>query len=132
VSGVFITPITIEESIYIMPACSTDLVFSAEVVGTTSTVVGSARIETGDNTSIYLRAMMGTSTSATASLQMRRFSDGATVLTVTGSGLGLRDVLGPTSTISGLGITDGWYDFHLSGSAPGVNSIVKGIRIVLE
>ena len=59
-----------------MAACGIDLVLNAEVSGTTSTHIGSARILTGSNTNFSFRAMMGTSTTATASLEVKRFTGG--------------------------------------------------------
>jgi len=78
-----------------MAACSIDLILNAEVSGTTSTNIGSARVVTGSNTTISFRTMMGTSTEATASLEIKRFT-GATLINtnLTASGVGLKDVSG--------------------------------------
>jgi hypothetical protein len=115
-----------------MAACSIDLILNGEVVGTTSTHVGSARVVVGSNTTISVRTMIGTSTAATASLEMKRFTGGTSILTLTGSGTGLQDISGSAGSISGLSVVDDWYDFYLSGSASGVNSVIKGIRVVLQ
>ena len=109
-----------------------NLILNGEVVGTTSTHVGSARILVGSSTTISIRSMLGTSTAATASLEMRRFTNGASMLNLTSSGVGIQDASGSGQSISGIGVVDDWYDFYLSGSAAGVNSIVKGIRVVLQ
>jgi len=114
-----------------MAACGVDLILNAEVSGTTSTQIGSARILTGSNTYAAFRLMMGTSTTATASLQVKRFTGGSTITTITGSGIGLQDISSSGQTISSLGMVDDWYDFYASGSSAVISTLVKGIKVTL-
>ena len=115
-----------------MAACSIDLILNAEVSGTTSTNIGSARIITGSNTTISFRTMMGTSTTATASLEVKRFTGATSVTELTASGIGLQDISGSGQTFAALGIVNDWYDFYASGSAADVSTLVKGIRVILQ
>ena len=117
-----------------MAACSIDLILNAEVSGTTSTNIGSARIVTGSNTTISFRTMMGTSTTATASLEVKRFTGAHTVTELTASGIGLQDISGSSITLPGpdANIHNDWYDFYASGSAADVSILVKGIRVILQ
>jgi len=115
-----------------MAACSIDLILNAEISGTTSTHVGSARVITGSNTNVSFRVMMGTSTAATASLEVKRFTGGSSIISITGSGTGLQDISGSQQTLSGLSMVNDWYDFYASGSSAAVSTLVKGIRVVLQ
>jgi hypothetical protein len=115
-----------------MAACGIDLILNAEVSGTTSTHVGSARILTGSNANVSFRAMMGTSFTATASLEVKRFTGGGSVLILSGSGIGLNDVSGSQQSVSSIGLANDWYDFYASGSSSGVSTLVKGIKITLQ
>jgi hypothetical protein len=114
-----------------MAACGIDLVLNAEVSGTTSTHIGSARILTGSNTNVSFRAMMGTSTTATASLEVKRFTGGLTITTLTGSGIGINDISGSGFGVVDAGLVNDWYDFYASGSDAGTSTLVKGIKITL-
>ena len=114
-----------------MAACGIDLVLNAEVSGTTSTHIGSARILTGSNTNVSFRAMMGNTTAATASLEIKRFTGGSTITTLTGSGIGINDISGSVQSVSGIGLVNDWYDFYASGSSAGTSTLVKGIKITL-
>ena len=114
-----------------MAACGIDLVLNAEVSGTTSTHIGSARILTGSNTNVSFRAMMGNTTAATASLEIKRFTGGSTITTLTGSGIGINDISGSAQSVSGIGLVNDWYDFYASGSSAGTSTLVKGIKITL-
>ena len=115
-----------------MASCGIDLIFNTEVTGSTSTHIGSARILPGTNSNISFRVMMGTTNAATASLEIKKFSDASTVVTIPASGSGLQDTLTSNYAISGLGIVDGWYDFHLSGSSGAGSTLIKGISISLS
>ena len=115
-----------------MAACGIDLVLNAEVSGTTSTHIGSARILTGSNTNVSFRAMMGNTTVATASLEIKRFTGGSTITTLTGSGIGINDISGSAQSVSGIGLVNDWYDFYASGSSAGTSTLVKGIKITLS
>tara|TARA_R110002020_G_scaffold72542_1_gene186620 strand:+ start:1874 stop:2221 length:348 start_codon:yes stop_codon:yes gene_type:complete len=115
-----------------MAACGIDLILNAEVSGTTSTHIGSARILTGSNLTASFRAMMGTSYTATASLEVKRFTGSDSILILTGSGIGLNDVSGSGTSASSLGLVNDWYDFYASGSESGVSTLVKGIKITLQ
>jgi len=110
-----------------MTACSIDLITNSEVVGTTSTLIGSARILIGGNTDFTFRAMLGTTTVTTATLEIRRFTGGALIDTLTAIG-SLQDVTGLTVAIP----ADDWYEFYLYGSTVGSISLVKGIRVILS
>ena len=114
-----------------MAACGIDLVLNAEVSGTTSTHIGSARILTGSNTNVSFRAMMGNTTVATASLEIKRFTGGSTITTITGSGIGINDISGSAQSVSGIGLVNDWYDFYASGSSAATSTLVKGIKITL-
>ena len=113
-----------------MTACSIDLITNTEVSGTTSTLVGAARILAGSNTNFSFRAMMGPASPAlvTSSLEIKRFTDGASVFELTASGIGLQDASGSAIPIP----ADDWYEFYLSGSSLTTVSLVKGIRVVLS
>lgn len=117
-----------------MVACSIDLILNAEVSGTTPTFIGSARIITGSNSYISFRTMMGPSSDATASLEVKRFTGGSSILELTASGIGLQDISGSTITLPGPGVNiyDDWYDFYASGSASDVSGLIKGIRVILQ
>ena len=91
-----------------MAACSIDLILNAEVSGTTSTNIGSARIITGSNTQASFRAMMGTSTTATASVEVRRFTGATSILKLNTAGIGLQDVSGSQRTIGDSAVTGSW------------------------
>jgi hypothetical protein len=113
-----------------MTACSIDLITNTEVSGTTSTLVGSARILSGSNINFSFRAMMGPASPAlvTSSLEIKRFTGGASVFELTASGIGLQDISGSAIAIP----ADDWYEFYLSGSSITTVSLVKGIRVVLS
>mgnify|MGYP003126962043 CR=1 FL=1 len=116
-----------------MTACGVDLVLNAEVSGTTSTHIGSARILTGSNTVASFRVMFGpTTTPATASLQVKRFSNGANILTISTSNIGLRDVSGSQAAVSSLGLVNDWYDFYASGTVADSSVLIKGIKVTLQ
>ena len=115
-----------------MAACSIDLILNAEVSGTTSTNIGSARIVTGSNTTISFRAMFGPSTEATGAIEVKRFTGATSVIELTASGIGLQDISGSGQTLASLGIVNDWYDFYASGSATNVSTLVKGIRVILQ
>jgi len=117
-----------------MAACSIDLILNAEVSGTTSTNIGSARIVTGSNTTISFRAMFGPSTEATGAIEVKRFTGGASILILSASGIGLQDISGSGITLPGpdANIYNDWYDFYASGSAADVSTLVKGIRVILQ
>ena len=119
-----------------MATCSIDLITNTEVSGTTSTLVGSARILTGSNTTISFRAMMGPTSPAlaTASLEIKRFTGGDSIFELTASGIGFKDASGSAITLPGPGanIHNDWYEFYLSGSSLTTVSLVKGIRVVLS
>ena len=91
-----------------MAACSIDLILNAEVSGTTSTNIGSARIITGSNTQASFRAMMGTSTLATASVEVKRFTGATSILKLNTAGIGLQDVSGSQRTIGNSAVTGSW------------------------
>ena len=94
-----------------MAACETDLISNVEVSGTTPTLIGSARILTGSNNYVSFRAMMGTTTAATSSLQVKRFTGGTLIdpATLTTTGTGLNDVSGSQITIAdNAAITGSW------------------------
>jgi len=110
-----------------MAACSIDLITNTEVSGTTSTLVGSARILSGSNTNFSFRAMMGTATFTTASLEVKRFTGGSSVTSLEATG-SLQDVSGSAVAIP----ANDWYEFYLSGSTAATISLVKGIRVVLS
>ena len=114
-----------------MAACSIDLILNAEVSGTTSTLIGSARILTGSNTYAAFRGMFGPSTTATASIEVKRFTGGSSITTLTSSGIGLHDISGSGATIASFGMVDDWYDFYASGSGVSVSSLIKGIKVTL-
>ena len=117
-----------------MTACSIDLITNTEVSGTTSTLIGSARILTGSNTQISFRAMMGPSAATTASLEIKRFTGGDSILILSASGMGLQDISGSGITLPGpdANIHNDWYDFYASGSTAATISLIKGIRVVLS
>jgi len=116
-----------------MTACGIDLVLNAEVSGTTSTHIGSARIITGSNTVASFRVMFGpTTTPATASVQVKRFTGGSSILSITSSNIGLRDVSGSQTSVSSLGLVNDWYDFYASGSVLDSSVLVKGIKVTLQ
>jgi len=111
-----------------MAACSIDLITNTEVSGVTSTLIGSARIIAGTNTEFSFRAMMGTGTLTTATLEIRRFTGGGLIDTLIAVGA-LQDV---TSAIPVAIPADDWYEFYLYGSTAPTVSLVKGIRVVLS
>jgi len=115
-----------------MAACSIDLILNAEVSGTTSTNIGSARIVTGSNTTF--RAMFGPSTEATGAIEVKRFTGGSSITELTASGIGLQDISGSSITLPGpdTNIYNDWYDFYASGSAADVSTLIKGIRVILQ
>jgi len=117
-----------------MAACSIDLILNAEVSGTTSTNIGSARIVTGSNTTISFRAMFGPSTEATGAIEVKRFTGGSSITELTASGIGLQDISGSSITLPGpdTNIYNDWYDFYASGSAADVRTLIKGIRVILQ
>ena len=90
-----------------MAACSIDLILNAEVSGTTSTNIGSAKIFTGSNTNISFRSMMGTSTTATASLEVKRFTGATLITSLEASGTGLQDISGTAISFAGSPATTG-------------------------
>jgi hypothetical protein len=114
-----------------MAACGVDLILNAEVSGTTSTYIGSARILTGSNTYCSFRAMMGPTTAATSTLKVKRFTGGTTIVELTTSGEGLKDVSGSQETIAGVSLVDDWYDFYAYGSSVNGSTLVKGIKVTL-
>jgi hypothetical protein len=114
-----------------MAACGIDLILNAEVSGTTSTHIGSARILTGSNTYAAFRGMFGPSVTATASIEVRRFTNAASITTITSSGIGLQDISASEQTIAAFGLVDDWYDFYASGSGASVSSLIKGIKVTL-
>jgi len=114
-----------------MAACSIDLITNTEVSGTTSTLIGSARIISGSNTTVSFRTMLGTDIAGTASLEMKRFTGGASIIELTASGTGLQDVSGSGQSVSDLGLVNDWYDFYLSGSSGATTAIIKGIKVTL-
>ena len=114
-----------------MAACGIDLILNAEVSGTTATLIGSARILTGSNTYASFRGMFGPSTAATSSIEVRRFTGGSSITTLTSSGMGLQDISGSGATIASFGMVDDWYDFYASGSAGVTSTLVKGIKVTL-
>ena len=114
-----------------MAACGIDLILNAEVSGTTSTHIGSARIITGSNTHISFRGMFGPSTSATGSLEVKRFTGASTITSLSASGIGIQDISGSGQTASSLGVVNDWYDFYASGSAPTTSVLIKGIKVTL-
>ena len=114
-----------------MAACGIDLILNAEVSGTTSTHVGSARILSGSNTLVSFRTMLGTDIAGTASLEIKRFTGGTSIVELTASGTGLQDVSGSGQNVSGLGLVNDWYDFYVSGSDASLSSLIKGIKVTL-
>tara|TARA_Y100000296_G_C5019510_1_gene179144 strand:+ start:133 stop:495 length:363 start_codon:yes stop_codon:yes gene_type:complete len=120
-----------------MASCGIDLILNAEVSGTTSTHVGSARILTGSNTYIGFRAMFGPTDSNTGSLEVKKFTGGASVNelnasgTDAGVGRGLQDISGSAITTDAFGAND-WVDFYASGSAAATSVLIKGIKVTLE
>lgn len=120
-----------------MAACSIDLILNAEVSGTTSTHIGSARIITGNNTRISFRTMMGPTDANTGSLEVKKFTGGASVKelfaygTVEGVSKGLQDISGSGITTDAFG-SDGWVDFYASGSNITTSHLIKGIRVILQ
>jgi len=116
-----------------MAACSIDLILNAEVSGTTSTHIGSARIISGSNTLISFRGMFGPASEYTASIEVKKFT-GATSMghILTAEGIGLQNISGSSRSMSGESWTNDWYDFYASGSAADVSSLIKGIRVILQ
>tara|TARA_R110002020_G_scaffold473788_1_gene703606 strand:+ start:2036 stop:2383 length:348 start_codon:yes stop_codon:yes gene_type:complete len=114
-----------------MAACGIDLILNAEVSGTTSTHIGSARIITGSNTYASFRGMFGPSSVATASIEIKRFTGATSITTLSASGIGLQDISGSGETLSAFGIVNDWYDFYASGSGVSVSSLIKGIKVTL-
>ena len=116
-----------------MTACGVDLVLNAEVSGTTSTHIGSARIITGSNTLVSFRVMFGpTTTPATGTVEVKRFTGGSTILSLTSSNIGLRDISGSQTSAADLGLVNDWYDFYASGTVADSSVIVKGIKVTLQ
>jgi len=119
-----------------MAACGIDLILNAEVSGTTSTHIGSARILTGSNTYITFRAMFGPTDANTGSISVKRFDDGTEMLKLHSSGTqaevgrGIQDISGAQSS-SAIFFND-WYDFYASGSAVTTSTLIKGIKITLQ
>jgi hypothetical protein len=114
-----------------MAACSIDLILNAEVSGTTSTNIGSARIITGSNTYAAFRGMFGPSSVATASIEVKRFTGAASITTLSASGIGLQDISGSGLPLADSGIVNDWYDFYASGSGADVSTLIKGIKVTL-
>lgn len=117
-----------------MAACEIDLILNAEVSGTTSTHIGSARIISGSNGYASFRAMFGSSTelNQTASLEVKRFTGGSSITSLNSEGIGVKDISGSQATVVALGLVNDWYDFYASGSQENSSVLVKGIRVVLE
>ena len=115
-----------------MAACSIDLILNAEVSGTTSTHIGSARIISGSNTLISFMAMFGPASEHTSSIEVKKFTGATSMLAFEVTGTGLHNFSGSGNSISGGSWTNDWYDFYASGSAVTVSTVIKGIRVVLE
>ena len=114
-----------------MAACGIDLILNAEVSGTTSTNIGSARIVTGSNTYVAFRAMFGPTSVATASIEVKQFTGGSSITTLSASGIGLQDISASGFGIEDAGFTNGWYDFYASGSSLEGSTLIKGIKVTL-
>ena len=114
-----------------MAACGIDLISNLEVSGTTAVLCGSARILTGSNTYVSFRAMFGCDTAATGAIEMKHFTGGTSVVSMTSSGVGLQDVSSSEQTTAAVGLTDDWYDFYASGSSASGSVLVKGIKVTL-
>tara|TARA_R110002124_G_scaffold177617_1_gene345608 strand:+ start:58 stop:405 length:348 start_codon:yes stop_codon:yes gene_type:complete len=115
-----------------MAACGIDLILNAEVSGTTSTHIGSARIISGSNALISFSAMFGPTSEHTSSIEIKKFTGATSMLKLHVSGTGLQEISGASRSISGESWTNDWYDFYASGSAVTVSSVIKGIRVILQ
>ena len=115
-----------------MAACSIDLILNAEVSGTTSTHIGSARIISGSNTLISFRGMFGPASEYTSSIEVKKFTGATSMLKLHVSGTGLQEISGASRSIADEVWTNDWYDFYASGSAADVSTLVKGIRVILQ
>tara|TARA_R110000824_G_scaffold25685_3_gene89249 strand:+ start:1057 stop:2175 length:1119 start_codon:yes stop_codon:yes gene_type:complete len=121
-----------------MAACGIDLILNAEVSGTSATHIGSARIITGSNTQASFRAMIGTSTTATASVEVRRFTGATSILKLNTAGIGLQDVSGSQRTIGNSAVTGSWatgkvdeYSLEFTGSGAGGSAISCRVELPL-
>ena len=120
-----------------MAACGIDLILNAEVSGTTATHIGSANILTGSNSYVSFRAMFGPTDSNTGSLEVKKFTGGASVNEIyasgtdAGVGRGLQDISASAITTDAFGI-EGWVDFYASGSSLTTSTLIKGIKVTLE
>ena len=119
-----------------MAACGIDLILNAEVSGTAATHIGSARIITGSNSYIAFRAMFGPTDVNTGSVEVKKFTGGASVKelnasgTTAGVGRGLQDISGSAITTAAFGV-NGWVDFYASGSDATTSTLIKGIKVTL-
>ena len=117
-----------------MAACEIDLVLNAEVSGTTSTHIGSARIITGSNTVVSFRGMFGSDVelNQTGTLEVKKFTGGTFITELKSEGIGLKDISGSQATVTSLSLTNDWYDFYASGSQAAASVLIKGIRVILQ
>jgi hypothetical protein len=119
-----------------MASCDINLVLNAEISGTTATHIGSARILTGSNTVVSFRGMFGSSIedNQTGTLEVKRYTGGATITELKASGIGLQDISGSSILLPGpdANINNDWYDFYASGSQGDASVLIKGIKIVLQ
>ena len=99
------------------------------VTGTTFDLVGSIYLEQGTILAADSRVMMGVDNAINdAELEIRRFTGGAVVGTITATGL-LQDAQ-PVGDIL-IAVTD-WYDLNLRADTGGVVATILGLRFVFE
>lgn len=98
---------------------------NATVLGTTFTLVGSIFLPAGTVAAATSRVMLGTDQVAdTADLEIRRFTGGTVVDTLSATGV-LQDVQ-PSGDIA-IPAED-WYDLYLKSDVPATNAILRGVK----
>ena len=100
---------------------------SATVLGTSYQLIGSAYLVAGTILAASSRAMLGTDQVAdTAFLELRRFTGGAVISTISATGV-LQDTAPGADIIIAA---DDWYDLYLRSSLVTTTAIIGGLRLV--
>jgi len=97
------------------------------VLGTTYVLVGSVYLPAGTITAADSRVMLGTDQVAdTADLQIRRFTGGAVIATISATGVLQEAQPGGNITVP----ADDWYDLYLKADVVTTNALLRGLRFV--
>ena len=100
---------------------------SATVLGTSYQLIGSVYLVAGTILAASSRAMLGTNQVAdTAFLELRRFTGGAVISTISATGVLQNAAPGADIIIA----ADDWYDLYLRSSLVTTTAIIGGLRLV--